>query len=215
MNFFVTATDTGAGKTFFCSLLPRFFAARGRVARVLKPVCCGGDEDLTCLESAYCNPPPREEFSFLSFSAPAAPSVAAAAEGTEIDVSSLLGWCKKKMGGGDAVFVEGVGGWMVPLRSKYCVADWACDLGAPVLLLVPDRLGCLNHTLLTASDIRQRGACLAGVILNELPGTPPNPTNPRVLADDFGLPVLGRIPAGAKELPPTIGEAILTAGGVR
>jgi dethiobiotin synthetase len=66
------------------------------------------------------------------------------------------------------VFVEGVGGWEVPLLAGYRVSDFACDLGLPVVVVAGNRLGVLNHLLLTVDAIRARGLTCAGVILNQL-----------------------------------------------
>lgn len=211
MKFFVSSTDTNAGKTFFCAMLYRFFAMQKTPCLALKPVCCGGNDDLIRLKSAACENISHHEINFCSFVAPATPSVAAAYEKTTLDIAGLLAWCRKKMDFSGWVFFEGVGGWLVPLNGQYCVADWVSDLSLPVLLVVPDRIGCLNHTLLTVADMKRRKVPLAGIILNELSETdhPEFLNNEKVLAEDFGLPVLGRIPSGANELPEEIGNAIL------
>jgi dethiobiotin synthetase len=102
---------------------------------------------------------------------------------------------------------------MVPIDGTWCVADWAQALGSPVLLVVADRLGCLNHTLLTVRDMQARGVPLAGVVLNGGPWSEESGGldlgHERVLREDFGLPLLGKIPAGADELPAEIAAEVL------
>ena len=53
----------------------------------------------------------------------------------------------------EAVVVEGVGGFRVPLTDDYDTADLARDIGLPVVLVVGLRLGCISHALLTAEAI--------------------------------------------------------------
>jgi dethiobiotin synthetase len=209
---FVTATDTNAGKTHFCALLLRSAARAGRALRVVKPIGCGDDGDARCLEAETVPPRPREEINWRQLALPAAPSVAAAAEGTRLDPAELVAWCQAAADGPEPLVVEGVGGWMVPIDGTWCVADWAQELAWPVLLVVADRLGCLNHTLLTVRDLQKRGVPLAGIVLNggpwseEAAGLDLGHTH--VLQHAFDLPVLGRIPPGAETLPPEVELAV-------
>ena len=67
----------------------------------------------------------------------------------------------------ESVIVEGVGGWLVPITRDYFVSDLAADFGLPVVVVVANRLGALNHTFLTVESILARGLECAGIILNE------------------------------------------------
>lgn len=208
MPCFITATDTSAGKTTFSRLLLESSAQQPPL-RILKPVCCGGREDLEILLAAQPQLAPAD-INFAYFEAAAAPSVAAALEHRSIDPAALVAWCQQRVTQhhDSLVAAEGAGGWMVPLHKDWCVADWAEALGWPVLIVVGERLGCLNPTLLTVRDLRQRGLSLAGIVLNELPGAEPAAGDHReVLEKEFSLPVWGRIPAHARQLP----DEILTA----
>ncbi len=100
--------------------------------------------------------------------APLSPHRAASLEGRSLELGPLVQWIR----GQDAeeVLVEGVGGWAVPLAWSFGVPELAEALGLPVLLVAADRLGTLNHTLLTVAAIRSRGLPLAGVVLNRGPG---------------------------------------------
>lgn len=209
MPCFLTATDTSAGKTTFSRLLLEKARRENSPLRVLKPVCCGGPEDVDLLLRAQpeCL---RRDLNLAYFEAAAAPSVAAALEGQEIDRSNLVRWCQQQAQSKPetALLIEGAGGWMVPLHRDWCVADWAEVLAWPVLLVVGERLGCLNPTLLTVRDLPRRGLRLAGIVLNQIPGAEPAAGDHRsVLEQDFGLPVWGRIPAQASELPEEIWQA--------
>ena len=99
--------------------------------------------------------------------APLSPHRAAALEGDPLDIPQLLEWLEALRA--NTVLIEGVGGWMVPLCSgppPYHVADLAQDIGAPIILVAVNRLGVLNHTLLTIEAIRRTGLPVVGVVLN-------------------------------------------------
>jgi dethiobiotin synthetase len=68
----------------------------------------------------------------------------------------------------EVIVMEGVGGWEVPLTQKETFADLAEALGWPVILVAANRLGMLNHALLTEHAIRDRGLTLAALVMNHL-----------------------------------------------
>ena len=97
---------------------------------------------------------------------PAAPHWAAALEGAQINGAHILACHTRIAAMADAVVVEGVGGFRVPLTDGYDSADLAQQLGLPLVLVVGLRLGCINHALLTAEAIAARGLKLAGWVAN-------------------------------------------------
>jgi dethiobiotin synthetase len=66
----------------------------------------------------------------------------------------------------ETVLVEGAGGWEVPFTPESTMADFAQALGLPVIVVVNNKLGAINHTLLTVRSIRERGMKCAGIVLN-------------------------------------------------
>ncbi len=88
-------------------------------------------------------------------------------EGKPVDLALIQNTYAELAGEFEQVLVEGVGGWEVPIRG-YDVGDLAKELGLPVLLVVDNRLGALNHTILTARAIASRGLECAGIILNHV-----------------------------------------------
>jgi dethiobiotin synthetase len=98
--------------------------------------------------------------------------------------------------------VEGAGGWLVPVAPRATIADLAALFGLPVLLVVANRLGCLNHTLLTIESIRARGQECRGIVLNTLPGVPSvaTETNKRTLQEVCDVPILFEITSGQQRL---------------
>lgn len=216
MRFFLTGSDTNAGKTFFARLVLERAREAGMGCRVWKPVCCGGREDLRILAAAQpglC----EDELCHAYFEAAAAPAVAAELEGAVIHPAALTGWCFEQSARHpeELMIFEGAGGWMVPLDRAWCIADLAESLRFPVIIVVGERLGCLNPTLLTVRDIERRGLTLAGIVLNQLPDAIPAAGDHRtVLERDFGLRVWGRIPEGATVLPDDIWRALLAEAGM-
>jgi len=111
---------------------------------------------------------PQEITSPYIFQTPAAPHIAAFLENKDIDSKHLLDCYRQVRAQTDAVVVEGVGGFRVPLNDSYDTADMAADLGLPVVLVVGMRLGCISQALLTAEAIASRGLSLMGWVANSV-----------------------------------------------
>lgn len=75
------------------------------------------------------------------------------------------------------------------------MSDLAKDLGLPVLVVAANRLGALNHTLLTIDAIRAKGLACAGIILNQLDDELDTAmiTNKGVVEDLSGIPLLDHL----------------------
>src|SRR5207237_7774023 len=111
----------------------------------------------------------------------------------------------------------GVGGWLVPMRADYFVSDLAVEMKLPVLVVAMNRLGCLNHTLLTVRSVKERGLHCAGVALNEIPVAHDLATtsNADVLRDLLDIPVLPALDEQLSELPPVWRPAVALTGDSR
>ncbi len=132
---------------------------------------------------------------------PLAPSVAARLENRRIDLHKIRTAYRHLAADFRPLLVEGAGGWLVPIRRNYLVADLAVDLGLPVIIIARLGLGTINHTLLTVRAVQQRGLPVAGVILNDTVGgrkTVAEKTNPDVIRQLAGVPLLGCIPHGKR-----------------
>lgn len=174
---FVTATDTGAGKTAVTALLVRQLLAAGIDAAALKPVASGLDgnganEDIAALLHAAGRPgADADAINLYRFAMPAAPSLAAAAEGRTIDPARLTDWCRRQCRGRRVCLIEGVGGLMVPLTRDFLVADWLAAMPqAATMLVVPARLGAINHTLLTLAELARLGRSPRWIVINDVAG---------------------------------------------
>ncbi|MBI4938737.1 MAG: dethiobiotin synthase [Nitrosomonadales bacterium] len=171
MSYFVTGTDTGAGKTLVCCALLRAFAAHGKRVAGFKPVAagCGEDEhneDAKALRAASSMQLAYGQVNPYCFRHAIAPHLAARHSGVRIELSRILATYRELAGQADEVVVEGAGGFLVPLNDRQTGADLAQQLGLPVILVVGMRLGCLNHALLTAAAIAASGLKLAGWVAN-------------------------------------------------
>ncbi len=172
--YFVTGTDTEIGKTAVTAGLTCLAARFGLRSLAVKPVSAGQDfvadrwvnEDVLRLRSASSIQLSDAQAGPLQWRMPCAPHIAATLEGKTIDRESLLADVRQTLNLADVAFVEGIGGFQVPLTDTWDTADLAVDLGYPVILVVGLRLGCLNHALLTAAALRSRGLHLAAWVAN-------------------------------------------------
>lgn len=201
--WFVTGTDTEIGKTFATCALIHAARARGRRALGMKPVAAGAEqvggtlanEDALRLQAAGSFDPGLALLNPYCLKSPIAPHIAAAEEGVTIAPARILDAFAQLRAQADCVFVEGVGGFRVPLGDAYDTADLAADFALPVILVVGMRLGCISHALLTVEAIRARGLHLAGWVANEIA---PDMLRPRenldALRARIDAPLLGVLP---------------------
>jgi dethiobiotin synthetase len=175
-GFFITGTDTNIGKTLVTCALLHAFARLGRRVAGMKPVAAGAvhstaglrNDDVVRLCAASNVEAPSELVNPYCFEPPIAPHLAASRVGVEISLDIIARAYAALATRADIVMVEGVGGWRVPLNAVEDGADLAARLELPVILVVGVRLGCLNHALLTARAIEERGLRCAGWVANRI-----------------------------------------------
>jgi len=203
VSLFVTGTDTGVGKTFTITQLLRLLRAAGKSCAGFKPICCGDRHDAEFLLAASSNGLTIDEINPLWLKMPAAPLTAAQVEEVEIDIDLLLAALRALQQRVDYVFVEGVGGWLVPIRADYFISDLAAEMGFPVLVVAQNRLGCLNHTMLTVRSIANKGLHCAGIALNSQLGETnvAVATNAQILEKIADIPVLTGLTENVSQLP--------------
>ena len=194
VNYFITGTDTAVGKTYFTALLTRGLRRAGFDTVALKPICCGSRDDVDALCAASDNELSADAANPIWLKSPVAPFVAARLENRELNLAELEKWFSHQRRR-RSLLIEGAGGWLVPVTAKSTVADLAGLFGLPVLLVVANRLGCLNHTLLTLESIRAHGHECRGIVLNSMPGISDiaTETNKRTLEEICDVPLLFNI----------------------
>ncbi len=210
MNFFITGTDTGVGKTYITKLLVESLRAEGKYAVGFKPISCGDREDAVILAAASGNLP-LDEVNPLHFSSGVAPHVAALLENKTINPTDILASYQAISEKYDPVIVEGAGGWEVPITETYFVSDLAKDLNLPVILVAANRLGALNHILLTLAAIEAKGLKCAGIILNQLEDEMDTPmiTNKGIIESLTNVPLLDHIIHGQDFLSQELMDVLL------
>ncbi|MBI5598729.1 MAG: dethiobiotin synthase [Deltaproteobacteria bacterium] len=205
--FFITATDTNAGKTFVASALAKAARQRGMDVGVMKPVETGcplknGKPlplDAVRLKEAARSSDPLDLINPYRFPLLLAPSIAARISGKRIDFRRIKKAFETLSAGHDVMFVEGAGGLATPLAGDKTTLDLILFLGIPAIIVSPSRLGCINSTLLTLVYAMNSGVEVKGVILN-------HPTAKTDLSDGFnckelerfGVPVIGALPFSEK-----------------
>jgi len=174
-GYYLTGTDTAAGKTFASVALIHALRAQGLRVAGMKPVASGCElrngifcnEDAMDLQAASSEP--RPEYSLVNpFALPAAtaPQIAAAQVGASVNIAPMLSAYEALAANADVVVVEGVGGWLAPFADGFEQSELAARLRLPVILVVGLKLGCLNHARLTERRILDDGLPLAGWIGN-------------------------------------------------
>jgi len=172
---FVTGTDTEVGKTVVAAGLAAWLHEAGVDVGVMKPVASG----LVVHEGQTVNPDavhlrinarvndPMDRINPFRFELPVAPNVAARQVGASVDLEHIDQCYHALAEAHEFMVVEGVGGLLSPVSDQATCADLAMRLRLPLLVVVPNRLGCLNHCLLTLEAARTRRLDVRGVVLND------------------------------------------------
>jgi dethiobiotin synthetase len=175
--YFVTSTGTDIGKTFVTAGLIRYVRESNQPVDALKPVVSGYDSsvvetsDPAVLLKALGRPVSAAEIAAMApwrFRAPLSPDIAAAREGRSIDFDRLVGFSRAAVEAAPGMlFIEGVGGIMVPLDARRTVLDWMAALDIPLLLVVGGYLGAISHTLTALDVLAQRKLTVAAIVVSE------------------------------------------------
>ncbi len=203
MNLFLTGTDTNVGKTFVSALMVKALRKAGLDCVGMKPICCGDRADAETLHAACEGAIPLNDVNPVWLRTPAAPYTAAMIENRPIDLALVRETFARLRTEHPSLIVEGVGGWRVPIARDFFISDLALEFALPVAVVVANKLGAINHALLTVEAIRRDGCECAGVILNHVSSTTADIagiTNRGMLEDILGVPVLHEIAHGQTEL---------------
>ncbi len=174
-RFFLTGTDTDAGKTLISAALLKRATMDNLSAFGLKPIASGSEQTSeglrnrdALLHQQYSSP--RCEYQIhnpITLEPAIAPHIAAQQAGVNLTVQSLTQACASGLQQPhERQLIEGAGGWLVPLNDDQTLADFAVAQGAGVILVVGLRLGCINHACLTVQAIEQAGLAVAGWVAN-------------------------------------------------
>jgi dethiobiotin synthetase len=179
-GIFITAIGTDAGKTFVTAGLIRALRAGEQKVSALKPIVSGfdatdpkGSDPAVLLEALGRGVAPAEldAISPWRFKAPLSPDMAARKEGRSIDVEKVAAFCRAAIAGSDGlVLIEGVGGIMVPLDTRFTVLDLMQRLALPVILVAGTYLGAVSHCLSALETLKTRNLLPRMIVINESEG---------------------------------------------
>ncbi len=210
-GFFITGTGTEIGKTIATAILSFGLKTKGVNCCPLKPVASGGvwveqklvSEDAIKFKQISKIDEPLQTLNPFCLEYPASPHLAAEMQNLTIPIQWIQEEIQQTASRYEAVLIEGVGGWLVPIYSNMLVRDFARQLNLPVILVSSNILGTINHTLLTVESIRNSGQTLAGIVF-----TYPAPVEENLIHKDnittierlSEAPILGTIPHIQHEL---------------
>ncbi|MEI9866600.1 MAG: dethiobiotin synthase [Limisphaerales bacterium] len=205
-TLFITGTDTGVGKTVLTALLTRFLRERGVNAAAFKPICSGGRDDARALHAAMDRALTLDEINPWHFHAAIAPSLAARLERKSVTLAEVVAHGRALQRQFDVLLAEGAGGLLSPLgiysgglrpspasalterryKETFDSRDLMVALRAIPIIVAQNKLGAVNHILLTLEALPKNLLAKARVVLM----SPPKPdaatkTNAKLLADYF------------------------------
>ena len=192
-GIFITGTDTNIGKTFVSAGLLAALVEQGVNARYWKPIQSGTTQSDDTNEVRRLTQLPASHFEdpVYRLSAPLSPHLAAEAEDVKISLDSIRSKATQLIASGDFWIIEGAGGFHVPLTYDFLYSEFVSELGVPLIIVSEDRLGTINHTLLTIEACRTRGLRVLGVVLDKFCGSQGNARSIEV----FGrVPIVGYVP---------------------
>jgi dethiobiotin synthetase len=207
---FITGTDTGAGKTTLTALLLHHLRASGVSALALKPICTGPRTDVRLLQSLQRGALTDDEMNPFCYPTPAAPITAARACWKKPTLTRLKKAIERAGEKCDLLLIEGAGGLMVPLAKDLTWEELLQSLQCPVLVAANNKLGVINHTLLTVKRLQSLGAERLGVcLMNQCPargGGKARQANFDILRENCGkvpvfeIPFLGGKPVNSGQI---------------
>ena len=148
-TFFITGTDTGVGKTVLTALLAGFLRKRGGNVAARKPICSGARDDARKIFAALDGALTLDEINPWHFLAPIAPSHAAKLEKKSVKLPQVLAHICTMQKNFDVLLVEGAGGLLSPLGENFDLRDLIFALRATPIVVAQNKLGAVNHILLT------------------------------------------------------------------
>lgn len=200
-KFHIIGTDTSSGKTHTTVQLIQYLIRSQYKVAALKPIASGTmagnaiNEDVAQLLAAANYQFTPEQINLITFIPPIAPHIAAEMENYQLNANLVNTFIENTQLNVDYLFIEGVGGLMVPLNQNETYLDLLQVATYPIILVVGMKLGCLNHALLTVKALEQQGLKLVGWIANQIdPLMQYHPQNLAYLSQALDAPLLAEIP---------------------
>ncbi|MBF0487358.1 MAG: dethiobiotin synthase [Nitrospirae bacterium] len=194
-GFFVTGTDTGVGKTVVSALMAVALIEKGFNVTVRKPIETGCADvnntlipkDGLFLKTITGSTEDLKVITPIRFAHPLAPLAAATAENTTIDIAEIYK-SFDCIDNSSVAIVEGIGGLLVPITETFFASDLIKKLNLPVILVSSNRLGTINHTLLSLEYMKNKAITVAGLVFN-------NTTSVRDMSVNTNIGLIRRLTA--------------------
>lgn len=236
-SLFITATDTGVGKTIVTAGLARALQRMGYDVGVMKPIATGGriqrtkrrklcvSSDAVFLKKASGVKDDLDLINPVCLVPPLAPSAAAHIAKQSVNLKRIHKAYQTLRKQHEILLVEGIGGLLVPIKDNYFVSDFIKDFKLPVLVVSRPNVGTINHTLLTINLARAKKLSIKGFLFNSTQPYHPGQylsrrnnqlvTSERIIQRIAKVPYLGAIPhirkLTANRLPISHFRKIITA----
>ena len=171
-GIFMTGTDTDVGKTWVGCQIIKELQQQGHDIAPRKPVESGWNDEITQTDAWKLASAANKQQQLAvicpnRFKAPLSPRRAAQLEGCHVSLAQLKRQCLDTVTSEQILYVEGAGGFYSPLCEDGLNVDLCEALDLPIILVAEDKLGCINHVLLTVAVIKQRGLRLLCILLNQ------------------------------------------------
>lgn len=199
-SIFITATDTGVGKTTVSAAIATLLKQQGKSVGYFKPVetGCGVDPQDARLLSKITGQK-LSEVVLYTFNYPVSPYMAIKMERKDINIENILNHYKKLREKYEYLIVEGAGGVCVPIKRTekgfYTYLELIKDMNIDSLVVAKGGLGTINHTCLTIKAMKDKGINIKGIVMNLFSGSDEDVsemTNAIVVMEMTGVPVLGK-----------------------
>jgi dethiobiotin synthetase len=162
-GYFISGTGTGIGKSWFSAFLAARFKAQGRSVRYVKPVATGypADDDAAFV-AKKAGLAPEDAVTLYTAAEPASPCFVFGSFPFEACVERIEALGRDR----EVLLVESAGGLGVPLAVRRYNYHFALALDLAVLLVVPNRLGCLSDALVYGHFALRHKLAFAGFAVN-------------------------------------------------
>ncbi|TRX56861.1 dethiobiotin synthase [Thalassomonas sp. M1454] len=201
-NYFITATDTDAGKTLVAASLTGALVKQGKKVAVYKPISAGCENvdgklvngDALELQQQANSKQSIEQINPIAFEEPIAPHIAALTKNAVITCDLInSGFSAITENSADITITEGAGGWRLPLGNGEYLSDFVKQQKLDVILVVHMKLGCLNHAVLTYQSIINDGLNVVAWVANFPEQMPYLQQNIDYLKSEIEAPLIAQI----------------------
>jgi len=207
---FIIGTDTEIGKTTIAAGLGNLLIKNGIRVGVMKPFAADSmqyskefpSRDTKILKEATNSQEHNNIINPFFYNIPSAPYLVSKIQKNfkQIDPKKILDIFHALQKKNEFIIVEGMGGLMVPLTKSLYIADVVKMLNIPVILIMSNKIGTINHIVMTAFLCRHYKLNVIGIIINnifnpiERKFTMINTVLPETVNELTGYPILAVIP---------------------